>query len=120
MVFSLFETHSFLSILQQTKHKVLRKNVILAPHFLIELHLPLQNVLYRIGVILRLEGSVASDELVDSDSECPEVDTLVVTAPDINFRSEVQMGADDGEHVAALSPQEGLLGDAEVDQFHPL
>ncbi len=70
-------------------------------------------------MVLGLERSVAGDETVDSDSEGPEVDAFVVAAAEVDLGGEVEVGADDGQHVSPHSAREGLLRDPEVDDFDP-
>jgi hypothetical protein len=71
-------------------------------------------------VVLGLERRVAGDQSVDGDAEGPKIDTFVVSAAEVYLRCKVVVGADDGEHVTTDAPQEGLLGDAKIDDFDAL
>jgi len=68
-------------------------------------------------VVLGFEGSVASDQLEDRDSQGPNVDPFVVAAADVDLGGEIEVGADDSHHISAHSPREGALRDSKVNDF---
>lgn len=68
-------------------------------------------------MILRFKRSVTSDKLIDRDSQGPEVYSFIVTPSDEDFRGEIEMCADDCQHVSAHTSQESFFGNAKVDQL---
>ena len=80
MILSLLQSHPFIFFLQQSVHKVLCEIVVLTPNFNVELYLSFDDIIDGVRMILRLKGSFSSDKFVNDDSECPEVNSLIITS----------------------------------------
>lgn len=71
-------------------------------------------------MIGRLEGCTSGHELIDGDSECPHINTLIVPTPLEHLRRTVIESACDGQHVALAASIEYLPTYTEVNQFYVL
>ena len=69
-------------------------------------------------MVLRLERSIPTDYSENGDSQCPKVNSFIVSSPDKDLRSDVVVRPNNGEHVPPGSPQESFLGNAKVDYLY--
>ena len=69
-------------------------------------------------MVLGFEGSEASYEFVNGDSQNPNFHSFVVTVADVDLGGEVKVSSDDSRHVSAHSPRKGPLQNPEVDYFY--
>jgi hypothetical protein len=60
-------------------------------------------------VVLGLERSTASHEFINSDSQRPDINFLVIPSPNVDFRSKIEVSSDDSEHVPPDSSRKSLL-----------
>ena len=103
-------------VLQKLGNKTFCKAVFL-PCLILVADLVFDDVRYRIRVILRLKRRFSCDKLVDSDSERPQIDSLVIAASEIDFRGQIEVRPYNSQHVSSSPSEEGLFADAEIDQF---
>ncbi len=114
---ALAETHSLSLLFEEAGNEVLGERRVLGPRLLLEGHFASENVGDCVAVVLGLEGRAAGNEFVNSDSEGPNVHPFIVTASDVDFGGEVEVSADDSQHVPPHSPREGPLRNPEVNYF---
>lgn len=105
------------SILEQARDEIFQEGTVSHPNFILELELSLEYVGDSCRVVLGLKGRVSSNQLVNGDSECPEIDSFIISSSDVHLRRKVKLRSDDGEHIPSVSPLEGLLADAEIDDL---
>lgn len=68
-------------------------------------------------MILRLKRRISSNQLVNGDPQCPEIYPFIVSSSDVHLRCQVKLRADDRKHIPPVTPLEGLLADAEIDDL---
>jgi len=114
---ALTQTHSLCLLFQQPTHEILGEGAVFPPRFVVVADFAFEDLGNGVGVVLGLKGSAAGDQFEDSDSQGPNVHSLVVPSAKVDLGGEVEVGADDSQHVSAHSPRESLLRDAEVHDF---
>lgn len=68
-------------------------------------------------MILRLERSLPCNKFEDRDTKCPEIDILIIATSNVDFRSQVEVSSDDGQHISSLPSEISFLGDSEIDEL---
>jgi hypothetical protein len=115
VITGLCQSHSFLLLFEKLLDEVSGVRTIRVPDGIIEVNHSFLDLLDSSGVVFRLEGGMSSDELVYGDAQCPDVDSLIVTAAEKYFRGLIEGRSYNGQHIPPHSLLEGALADAEVN-----
>lgn len=68
-------------------------------------------------MILRFKRRIPSYHLKNSDPKCPNIDLLVIAPSIIDLRRQIEMRANNGQHVPSTAPGKSPLGDIEIYNF---
>jgi hypothetical protein len=68
-------------------------------------------------MVLRFKRRIPSYQLKNSDPKRPNINLLVIPPTIIHLRGQVEMRANNGQHVPSTAPGKSLLGDIEIYNF---
>lgn len=69
-------------------------------------------------MIFRLKRCIARNKFVNSDAECPKIDSFIIATSKVDLRSKEKVSANDGKHISPCPPQKGFLGYAKINNFY--
>lgn len=119
MFFTLTQSHPLVFFFEQSTHKIFGKRAIFSPDRFIVMNLTFEYVSNGISMILRLEGGRACNKFEHCNTQRPEINSLIISPSEIDFRRKKEVSANNGQHISPDPPQKGLLGYAKINNFDP-
>ena len=116
MIFGLLNGESGLFRFEQMTYKILDQMAVLIPFILVKRELSFENIVDGVAVIFRLKRGDFFDELIDKDTEGPEVDPFIIASTSEHLRSTIVGGSSHRQHLFTSAPMKAFATAAKINQ----